>query len=107
MKPLHNFLRISITLLLGARAVHGGFVTKVGSVCTIHASPNMSDDAPAILQAFALCGKDASIIFDPSTFHIESVMNTTGLQNVHVDLPGTLLVSLEKFCWDEALRATV
>lgn len=91
MKPVHT---LHVTLLLGTTAAHSGSVTKVGSVCTVHASPDKSDDAPAILQAFELCGKDASVVLDPSTFHIESVMNTTELRNVHIDLLGTLLVSL-------------
>lgn len=75
-----------------AVSVRAGSVTKVGAVCTVHASPDMSDDAPAVARAFELCGKDGSIVFDPSKFHIESVLNTTGLSNVIVDLPGTLLV---------------
>ncbi|KAF9459794.1 polygalacturonase [Collybia nuda] len=100
MISLHR--SICVALLLGFITARGGSVTKVGSICTVHASPDHSDDAPAILQAFDLCGKDASVVFDPTTFHIESVMNTTGLRNVEVDLPGTLLWGTNITYWCNA-----
>lgn len=93
MKVFPGLFYVTCVALLGIRIVRAGSVTKSGSICTVHASSDGSDDAPAILRAFDLCGKDASVLFDPSTYHIESVMNTTGLHNVFVDLPGTLLVS--------------
>ncbi|KAG6875891.1 hypothetical protein C0992_001887 [Termitomyces sp. T32_za158] len=51
----------------------------------------MSDDAPAIRKAFSDCKKDGHIIFDTATFHVESVLQTTGLSNVVIDLKSTLL----------------
>lgn len=93
MRIFPSLFYLSCVALLGLRVVRASSVSKSGSVCTVHASPDTSDDAPGIIRAFQLCNKDASVIFDPSTFHIESVMNTTGLENVFVDLPGTLLVS--------------
>ncbi|KAF8891805.1 pectin lyase fold/virulence factor [Infundibulicybe gibba] len=81
-----------LPLLLLSQPAYGGSVVKHGSVCTVSPGPNnATDDAPAILQAFELCGRDASVVFGPGTFHIESVMNTTGLKNVVVDLSSTLL----------------
>jgi len=48
------------------------------------------DDAPLILQAFKECRENAHIVFENTTYHIASVMNTTDLRNVDVELKGTL-----------------
>ena len=61
--------------------------------CTIQASRNGSDDAPAILSAFQECGQGGRIVFQNTTYNINTVMNTTGLSDVHVDVYGYLLVS--------------
>jgi len=62
--------------------------------CTIQPSGNASiDDAPAIVAAFQKCRKNGLVVFLNETYHINTVMNTTGLENVEVDLKGTLLVS--------------
>jgi hypothetical protein len=50
------------------------------------------DDAPVVLKAFQECGHDGRIVFLNQTYYINSVMNTTGLNNCEVDLQGTLLV---------------
>ena len=51
------------------------------------------DDAPLVLDAFARCGRGGKVIFPEGTYFIKSVMNTTGLQDVEIELRGTLLVS--------------
>lgn len=48
------------------------------------------DDAPAVIKAFHDCREDAHIIFENTTYYIASVMNTTGLRNVDVEVKGTL-----------------
>jgi hypothetical protein len=53
---------------------------------------NSTDDAPAILKAFAECGHGGSVVFLNETYHVNTVMNTTGLKDCQVDLRGTLLV---------------
>lgn len=53
---------------------------------------NVTDDAPAIIAAFRECGQDATVLFEPTTYHVNSVMNITWLQNVKIDLQGTLSV---------------
>ncbi|KAK2606875.1 hypothetical protein N8I77_005598 [Diaporthe amygdali] len=59
--------------------------------CTVKSGgSNGTDDAPAIIQAFRECGQDATVIFEPTTYHVNSVMNITWLNNVKVDLQGTL-----------------
>ncbi|RHZ58010.1 putative exo-polygalacturonase [Aspergillus thermomutatus] len=60
--------------------------------CTVKAGGSESiDDTPAILKAFHECGKGGRIVFQNATYHVNSVMNTTGLQNCDIDLFGTLL----------------
>ena len=60
--------------------------------CVVKASQDpMIDDAPCIQAAFQECREDAHIIFENTTYYIASVMNTTGLRNVDVELRGTLL----------------
>jgi galacturan 1,4-alpha-galacturonidase len=65
----------------------------------VEPGPNGTDSAPAIIDAFQRCGhndvsKRGKVIFKNETYHIKSVMNTTGLSNVDIDLSGTLL-------WDD------
>ncbi|KAK4612343.1 Alpha-L-rhamnosidase rgxB [Fulvia fulva] len=57
------------------------------------------DDAPAIVDAFQRCGKDGKVVFNATTYHIDSVMNTTGLSNVEVDVQGTLLWGTDIDYW--------
>jgi galacturan 1,4-alpha-galacturonidase len=52
------------------------------------------DDAPAIITAFRNCGHGGSVVSTNHTYHINSVMNTTGLSNCRVELHGTLLVCI-------------
>ena len=52
-----------------------------------------------IIQAFNNCSSNAKVVFDNTTYHIDSVMNITGLSNVEVDLQGTLLWSTDIDYW--------
>ncbi|MBE3044298.1 hypothetical protein IMZ48_17365 [Candidatus Bathyarchaeota archaeon] len=62
--------------------------------CVVKGSgTNKTDDAPAVRQAFESCGHGGQVIFEESTFYINSVLNITGLKDVNVDVHGTLLVS--------------
>jgi galacturan 1,4-alpha-galacturonidase len=66
------------------------------AVCVVQPAPNGTDSAPAIAEAFRRCGHNpeanrGQILFGNETYHIKSVMNTTGLSNVDIDLKGTLL----------------
>lgn len=59
-------------------------------------SAGTNDSASAILRAFHECGHNhgferGRIVFKNETYHVKSVMNTTGLRNVDIDLHGTLL----------------
>ncbi|KAI0317354.1 pectin lyase fold/virulence factor [Amylostereum chailletii] len=66
-------------------------VDKQGSVCTIVPSSDGGDDSSSIISAFQQCNKDASVVFQNKTYHVERTMVTHGLQNVSVDVQGTLL----------------
>jgi hypothetical protein len=65
---------------------------KHNGTCTVYPSLDGSDDVPAIIDAFRFCGKNGTINFLNETYSIQSVMNTTGLENCVIDLKGTLLV---------------
>ncbi|KAF5378174.1 hypothetical protein D9615_007589 [Tricholomella constricta] len=100
MKPFPGLFFAACLALLGIRIVRAGTVSKKGSICKVHPSTDgVSDDASAIRRAFDLCGTDGSILFDQATFHVESVLQTTGLSNVYVDLPGTLLWGTNLTYW--------
>ncbi|KDQ52576.1 glycoside hydrolase family 28 protein [Jaapia argillacea MUCL 33604] len=89
----------TVLLLLAPRFALGGTVSKNGTICTIQPSLNGTDDTPAILYAFEQCGKDGSVVFQNATYNIEQVMTTTGLENVVVDLSGTLLWGTNTSYW--------
>lgn len=60
--------------------------------CIIPASGSPDiDDSPAIIKAFSHCSQDSHIIFQNTTYHISRIMNTTSLQNVSIEILGTLL----------------
>jgi galacturan 1,4-alpha-galacturonidase len=71
---------------------HAGHMERRGSECILTPGGTGVDDSPAILDAFQQCGHNGHIVFQNTTYHIERVMNTTGLVNCVVDIKGTLLV---------------
>lgn len=58
---------------------------------------NVTDDSPAILKAFRDCGQNGRIVFEPTTYYVNSVMNISCLDNVDINIRGTLLVCLPLF----------
>lgn len=79
---------------------HDGHWPKRSKICVVNAHHDPAkDDAPAILGAFAECRSDGHIIFDDTTYHIRTVMNTTGLRDVSIELRGTLKWSDDIFYW--------
>ncbi|KAF7198248.1 Alpha-L-rhamnosidase rgxB [Pseudocercospora fuligena] len=73
------------------------------ATCTIPSHNNaLYDDTPAILSAFSKCGNNGHIIFSPNTtYHINTVMNTTSLSDVQIDIHGYLLWSTNITHWLE------
>ena len=86
-----RLLRFALICSL-ACLVHAGRMDKRGSQCVLTPGGVGVDDSAAILDAFAQCGHNGHIVFQNATYHIERVMNTTGLRNCTVDIKGTLLV---------------
>ena len=73
----------------------GASPTQGRKTCTIKASgTNQTDDAPAIRAAFKECGRHGKIVFEPTTYHVNSVLNIVDLEDVDVDVQGQLLVGL-------------
>ncbi|GIZ41997.1 hypothetical protein CKM354_000527800 [Cercospora kikuchii] len=69
-----------------------------GPTCVVKPA-GQNDSAPAIIKAFEDCGHNEGdargrVVFKNETYHIKSVMKTTGLRNVDIELHGTLL-------WDQ------
>lgn len=69
--------------------------------CTIPANKNGSDDSPAILQTFKICRKNSIIVFQNTTYNIGQVMKVTDLENVRIEVRGTLLWSKNINYWLE------
>ncbi|KAJ3962639.1 hypothetical protein N0V92_000624 [Colletotrichum tropicale] len=69
--------------------------------CVVPANGDGSDDTPAILAAFDKCKTDGHIVFENVTYHIGQVMKTTDLNNVKIDIRGTLLWSKNTTYWLE------
>lgn len=82
-----------LTLLL---AVSGSVATKGKDhrkSCTVKSGgTNATDDAPAILKAFRKCGRKGRVVFEPTTYYVNSVMDINWLEDVDIDIYGTLLV---------------
>ncbi|OQD82269.1 hypothetical protein PENANT_c022G01860 [Penicillium antarcticum] len=63
--------------------------------CTIKSGgSNATDDAPEILKAFKKCGQNGRVVFEPTTYYVHSAMNVSWLENVDIDIHGTLLTDL-------------
>ncbi|KAF8608389.1 pectin lyase-like protein [Ceratobasidium sp. AG-I] len=74
-------------------------MVKTGSQCVLTPGGAGVDDSAAILDAFAQCGHNGHIVFQNTTYHIERVMNTTGLSNCTIDIEGTLLWGTDLQYW--------
>lgn len=69
--------------------------------CVVPAKNDGTDDSPAILAAFRDCKRDSEILFQNTTYNIAQVMNVTGLENVKIELHGTMLWSKDIQYWLE------
>lgn len=65
--------------------------------CEVPANEDGSDDSDAIHEAFEDCGQGGTVVFSNTTYHVEKVLNTTGLEDCSIELKGTLLVRLPNF----------
>jgi galacturan 1,4-alpha-galacturonidase len=70
------------------------------NTCTIYSSrSNTTDDAPGILEAFRKCGRHGRVVFRNETYYVNTVMNTTNLTDVEIDLHGTMVWSTNITYW--------
>ncbi|KAF2849594.1 glycoside hydrolase family 28 protein [Plenodomus tracheiphilus IPT5] len=60
---------------------------------------NKTDDAPAIRAAFKECRQHSKIVFEPTTYFINSILNISNLQDVDIDIQGQLLWSTDIQYW--------
>lgn len=87
---------LSLSIISQALAQHVSFSDSHGRPsCTVHAGKsNITDDVPAILEAFEKCGHGGDIIFPANeTYHINSRLNPI-VDDVSIDWRGEWLVSL-------------
>ncbi|KAH7014301.1 galacturan 1,4-alpha-galacturonidase B [Microdochium trichocladiopsis] len=99
---LQPLFAIAAGLQLAATALAASNSSFVPSqTCEVKAAgdPNI-DDAPTVLAAFERCGNNSRIVFAADTiYHINSVMEVRDLQNVQIDIHGTLLWSANIDYW--------
>ncbi|KAI1272207.1 galacturan 1,4-alpha-galacturonidase B [Xylaria sp. FL0933] len=89
-------LRITATLALLPSAI----LADSRRTCTINAGgSNATDDAPAIISAFKDCGRGGRVVFQPTTYYVNTVMNITWLDDVEIDWQGKLLWSTNIQYW--------
>src|SRR5689334_7931508 len=115
MRPNSNFaaiipnMRCSNLLSFATLSLAGAAtVRREPKTCTVAASgTNKTDDAPAIRSAFSECGLGGKVVFQPTTYYINSVLNITGLDDVDIDINGKLLVCFhaikQNFCAKHAV----
>lgn len=82
---LAPLVRLGLFCAVAAAARENRCVVKGGG-------SNETDDAPAVREAFEKCGRGGQVVFEDTTYYINSVLNITGLKDVNVDIHGTLLV---------------
>ncbi|KAH6629055.1 extracellular exo-polygalacturonase-like protein [Boeremia exigua] len=92
---VEQYLPVALFALQGSASPTQGRKT-----CTIEASgTNLTDDGPAIRAAFKECGRHAKVVFQPTTYHVNSVLNITNLEDVEIDIQGQLLWSTNIQYW--------
>lgn len=95
-------MRLVYIAILAVAAV--GYVVQDGSTCVLYPESLLHkgeevNDAPSIHEAFDKCGNGGKVIFSNNTFHINSVLNTTSLENCDVSLRGELRWSTDFDYW--------
>ncbi|GJJ10571.1 hypothetical protein Clacol_004798 [Clathrus columnatus] len=68
---------------------NNSWLTITGNTCHVRAKGAAQDDGPTILDAFSLCNNNHEILLD-EYYVVNTVMNTTGLSNVQIQLSGTI-----------------
>jgi galacturan 1,4-alpha-galacturonidase len=83
-------------LVLGLTSICGvqGLASKNNpGCCTVPANGDGSDDVPNVLKTFSRCRIGRTIVFsENTTYYMNSVLNTTDLKDVNIQIHGKLLV---------------
>ncbi|KAF2250322.1 glycoside hydrolase family 28 protein [Trematosphaeria pertusa] len=88
---------ISLTLLSSLCHAKPGNRQKI---CAVKASgSNATDDTPAIRSAFTECGRGGRVVFTPTTYYVNSILNISSLEDVDIDIQGKLLWSTDINYW--------
>ncbi|KAL2830996.1 pectin lyase fold/virulence factor [Aspergillus pseudoustus] len=92
--------KLLLALFTAASCASAGALPWQRKTCVIPASgSNTTDDTPAIIHAFKRCGHRGKVIFKPTTYHVNSVMDIRWLEDVEIDLRGNLLWSTDIPYW--------
>jgi hypothetical protein len=68
------------------------FAIRTAAAATCEVAGGTSDDGPAIKAALAICNNGGTILLD-KTYTIGTVLETTTLSNVAIELTGTIILS--------------
>jgi hypothetical protein len=83
-------MKFGIGLLLALAAAGPALSRKT---CVVHSGGAVDhDDAPAIIKAFRDCKRGGRVLFLPNKYYINSILDIQGLEDVHIDIHGELLV---------------
>ncbi|KAF2139577.1 glycoside hydrolase family 28 protein [Aplosporella prunicola CBS 121167] len=93
------FLNIVISILFLFLFTATACESEEKKECIVQPGEYGSDDAVAIKSAFDECGHGGKVVFLNETYNINSVMNTTGLEDCEIELRGTLLWSTDISYW--------
>ncbi|KAK6063403.1 Alpha-L-rhamnosidase rgxB 3 [Seiridium cupressi] len=80
---------LAISLLAPAVAA----MCTIPEICIVEPGPNGTDSAPAIIDAFQRCGHNDEFtrgkpVFQNTKYTVKSLLNTTGLSDIDIDLHG-------------------
>ncbi|KAJ4313689.1 hypothetical protein N0V94_006806 [Neodidymelliopsis sp. IMI 364377] len=93
----------ALSTLAVCASVIGAGLAQDRKTCVVKGGgTSATDDAPAIKAAFKECGQHGSVVFGPTTYYVNSVLNITGLEDVDVDVQGQLLWSNDIQYWLKA-----
>lgn len=98
------FKQLLLSALSTQAALAGTLPQSYGTVCVVEPAPRGCDSAPTITEAFQRCGVDNApdrrgrVVFRNAVYDIQSVLNTTGLRHVDVEMDGTTLL------WDTNIQ---
>jgi galacturan 1,4-alpha-galacturonidase len=69
-----------------------GLAIRLARAATCEVTGGTSDDGPAIKAALATCNNGGTVLLD-KTYTIGTVLETTSLSNIAIELTGTIILS--------------